>query len=100
MALHLDEWIEKVKGCKYLEEKELKGILSFSFPSWPNFTLLALCEYVKDLLLEESNVQPISAPVAVCGDIHGQFYDLLQLFSVGGELPDQSYIFMGDYVGT
>lgn len=82
MALHLDEWIEKVKGCKYLEEKELK----------------ALCEYVKDLLLEESNVQPISAPVAVCGDIHGQFYDLLQLFSVGGELPDQSYIFMGDYV--
>jgi hypothetical protein len=26
MALHLDEWIEKVKGCKYLEEKELKGI--------------------------------------------------------------------------
>jgi hypothetical protein len=58
-----------------------------------------LCEYVKDLLLEESNVQPISAPVAVCGDIHGQFYDLLQLFSVGGELPDQSYIFMGDYVG-
>jgi hypothetical protein len=54
---------------------------------------------VKDLLLEESNVQPISAPVAVCGDIHGQFYDLLQLFAVGGELPDQSYIFMGDYVG-
>lgn len=54
---------------------------------------------MKDLLLEESNVQPISAPVAVCGDIHGQFYDLLQLFSVGGELPDQSYIFMGDYVG-
>jgi hypothetical protein len=55
---------------------------------------------VKDLLLEESNVQPISAPVAVCGDIHGQFYDLLQLFLVGGELPDQSYIFMGDYVGV
>jgi hypothetical protein len=25
MALHLDEWIEKVKGCKFLEEKELKG---------------------------------------------------------------------------
>ena len=30
---------------------------------------LALCEYVKDLLLEESNVQPIAAPVAVCGGI-------------------------------
>lgn len=31
-----------------------------------------LCDYVCDLLLEESNVQPVSTPVTVCGDIHGQ----------------------------
>ena len=31
-----------------------------------------LCDYVCDLLLEESNVQPVSSPVTVCGDIHGQ----------------------------
>ena len=30
------------------------------------------CDYVSDLLLEESNVQPVSTPVTVCGDIHGQ----------------------------
>ena len=31
-----------------------------------------LCDYVCDLLLEESNVQPVYTPVTICGDIHGQ----------------------------
>lgn len=49
---------------------------------------------VKEILMEESNIQPVHAPVTVCGDIHGQFYDLLELFRVGGEIPNTSYIFM------
>ena len=34
--------------------------------------LQKICDYVCELLLEESNVQPVSTPVTVCGDIHGQ----------------------------
>jgi serine/threonine-protein phosphatase 6 catalytic subunit len=57
-----------------------------------------LCDIVCDILLEESNVQPVSTPVTVCGDIHGQFYDLEELFRTGGQIPDTNYVFLGDFV--
>jgi len=82
MSDPLDSWVEQTKKCKFLPEPDLKR----------------LCEIVKGLLLEESNVQPVSSPVTVCGDIHGQFYDLLELFRTGGDIPDTNYIFMGDFV--
>lgn len=58
----------------------------------------ALCEKAKIILAAESNVAAVKCPVTVCGDIHGQFYDLLELFRIGGEIPETNYLFMGDYV--
>jgi hypothetical protein len=49
---------------------------------------------LKEILAEESTVVPVNGPVTLCGDIHGQFYDLLKIFEVGGDLPETSYIFM------
>jgi diadenosine tetraphosphatase ApaH/serine/threonine PP2A family protein phosphatase len=48
--------------------------------------------------MEEANVQPVASPVTICGDIHGQFYDLLELIRISGDLPGTNYIFMGDFV--
>ncbi|EDU39852.1 serine/threonine-protein phosphatase 6 [Pyrenophora tritici-repentis Pt-1C-BFP] len=69
-----DEWLEQAKQCKYLPEADMKR----------------LCEIVKECLMEESNIQPVRTPVTVCGDIHGQFYDLLELFRVAGGMPNDA----------
>ncbi|OJD10553.1 serine/threonine-protein phosphatase [Blastomyces percursus] len=71
-----DEWLEAAKDCKYLSEHHMKQ----------------LCEIVKEFMMEESNIQPVSAPVTICGDIHGQFYDLLELFRVAGGMPNDSNV--------
>ncbi|CAH0059407.1 unnamed protein product [Clonostachys solani] len=70
----LDEWLEEAKQCHYLPERVMKE----------------LCEKVKEILMEESNIQPVCTPVTVCGDIHGQFYDLLELFRVAGGMPGET----------
>lgn len=53
-----------------------------------------------ELLFQESNVQPVKCPVSVCGDVHGQFFDVKELFRIGGRLADTkaSYIMIGDFV--
>jgi len=57
-----------------------------------------LCDKAKEILHEEDNVRMVPAPATIVGDIHGQFYDLLELFDVGGDVPEVNYVFMGDFV--
>lgn len=71
-----EEWLAEAKLCHYLPESVMKQ----------------LCEMVKEHLMEESNIQPVCTPVVVCGDIHGQFYDLLELFRVAGGMPGETNV--------
>ena len=64
----------------------------------PEATIRALCFKIKEMLVKESNVIHIQTPVTVVGDMHGQFHDMLELFNIGGRIPDTNYLFLGDYV--
>ena len=55
----------------------------------------AICAKTKELLMKESNVGHILSPVTVVGDIHGQFFDMIEIFKIGGYCPDTNYLFLG-----
>eukprot|EP00698_Gefionella_okellyi_P007039 TRINITY_DN1715_c1_g2_i1.p1 TRINITY_DN1715_c1_g2~~TRINITY_DN1715_c1_g2_i1.p1 ORF type:complete len:306 (-),score=51.02 TRINITY_DN1715_c1_g2_i1:29-946(-) len=82
MDAQLDMWIGQLFECKLLSEHHTK----------------LLCEKAREILSTESSVQPVASPLTICGDVHGQFYDLLELFQIAGTCPTTNFLFLGDYV--
>lgn len=57
-----------------------------------------ICRKASEIFIDEPNVVQLTPPITLCGDIHGQFHDLLELFQIGDTCPNANYCFMGDYV--
>lgn len=78
----LDVIIDNLRNFRSITEKQIKLIT----------------EKATTIFLEETNTTPVNAPVTICGDIHGQLHDLIELFTIGGDVPFTNYLFMGDFV--
>ena len=79
---NVDELIENIKKCKLPPESTIKK----------------LCRKVIEILFEESNVQPLCSPATLVGDVHGQFFDVLNILEIAKPLPEANFVFIGDFV--
>ena len=77
-----NEQIKLVTESKLLSEDELKY----------------LCIKSMEIFMQESSFLELTAPIIICGDIHGQYRDLIRLFDFGGSPQKKQYLFLGDYV--
>ena len=80
--MDVDGMIDRLRRCENRKALEVK----------------LLCEKAKEILAAEPNVREVNTPVTIVGDVHGQFYDVLEIFSIGGGCPTTSYVFLGDFV--
>ena len=80
MSVDFNKCLSQLKKGEQIKENEIKII----------------CDKAIEILKDEPNLVHLDAPITVCGDIHGQFYDLLELFQIGGNTPITNYLFLGD----
>ena len=76
------KWLAEVMQCRYLVEGDM----------------ITLCQLLINRLSYEPSIVFVESPATICGDIHGQFYDLIKLLKVGGSILETNYVFLGDYV--
>lgn len=77
----------------------LRGSPPGTMASLSDSEIKLLCTRVRPILLEQQPMLlELEAPIKICGDVHGQYSDLLRLFEYGGFPPVSNYLFLGDYV--
>lgn len=64
----------------------------------PEAEIRQLCSRSRTIFLSQPTLLELTAPLKICGDIHGQYMDLIRLFEAGGFPPRVNYLFLGDYV--
>lgn len=75
-----------------------KGAITDELMSLQEFfdEILQLIHRCREAFLEGSNLLEIEGTIRICGDIHGQFYDLMRLQACGGPpSPHNKYLFLG-----
>ncbi|KAJ7249915.1 serine/threonine-protein phosphatase PP1 [Mycena rebaudengoi] len=77
---------------------EVRGNRPGKFVNLHEYEIQYLCTTAREIVLGQPVLLEVETPIKVCGDTHGQYYDLLRLFEYGGFPPEANYLFLGDYV--
>ena len=64
----------------------------------PEEQIIKIVKQARSVFFSQPVLLEVSSPINVCGDVHGQYSDLLRLFELGGYPPESNYLFLGDYV--
>ncbi|RWR94635.1 serine/threonine-protein phosphatase PP1 isozyme 8 [Cinnamomum micranthum f. kanehirae] len=83
----LDDILRRLLGGKGGKQAQLSEV-----------EIRQLCVNARRIFLSQPVLLELHAPIRICGDIHGQYSDLLRIFECGGFPPTSSYLFLGDYV--
>ena len=89
-SINIDIIIEKLLAARDyrpgkkvdLREEEIQFIIDKSFP----------------IIKEQNILVELEAPLNICGDIHGQYNDLLRIFEHFGYPGKYNFLFLGNYV--
>jgi serine/threonine-protein phosphatase PP1 catalytic subunit len=76
----------------------LRGSPPGTLASLAEHEIKLLCQRARPILLSQPMLLELEAPLKICGDVHGQYTDLLRLLEYGGFPPETNYLFLGDYV--
>eukprot|EP01017_Pseudomicrothorax_dubius_P027967 TRINITY_DN3281_c0_g1_i2.p1 TRINITY_DN3281_c0_g1~~TRINITY_DN3281_c0_g1_i2.p1 ORF type:complete len:335 (+),score=79.38 TRINITY_DN3281_c0_g1_i2:65-1069(+) len=77
---------------------EVRGTKPHKLVNLTENEIRGLCIKSREIFISQPTLIELDPPLKICGDVHGQYYDLLRLFEYGGYPPDANYIFLGDYV--
>lgn len=87
----IDNCIERLIDAGYASKRTKNVCLK-------NYEITQICRLAREIFLSQPTLLELSPSVKIVGDVHGQYYDLLRLFTKCGFPPMSNYLFLGDYV--